>query len=516
METYNLFNEKIGEFLKKHLANHELEYRGKKIIHDPLWGSNLFYPWEVALIDTPLFQRLRRIHQTGTAFFTYPSSCHNRFTHSIGVAILADRLIKKLRDDSILAKDSKIEITNKDIYEVRLAGLLHDMGHCFFSHTSEQVFKNLIDFHKIKSEFQLFKKKKVCPHEIFAFLMITHPIFIEFMSRIEKLMFKNGVDFPDIHNIAKIIIGADLEPKKRFLKEIITGPYDVDKLEYLYRDGYHAGLKIAYDIDRYFYRITIGDTSSYSGVKDEMRLIMDLSGVTAAEQLIFSKMMLFSYIYHHQKVRSADCLVRDIVFNLLQDKKLPISIEHPCDFLNYTDYDLLSCFAITGDDEFNKLVLALQNRVLLKRCFVICKDYVIGISADQEIAENYEQFCISIRDIFIEQKRIRSMILERINKISEKTYTINDIYIDLPEVPSIEEAAKAPVKLPNGNIEPMSKYYQLEGWQKVYEVKKLRGYFYVKSELVEEANKIIREIIAEEYHLKFSELSSLLAKVGSS
>jgi len=516
METYESFSEKVGGFLSKQLANHELENRGKKIIHDPLWGSNLFYPWEVAIIDTPLFQRLRRIHQTGTAFHTYPSSCHNRFTHSIGVTILADRLIKKLREDSILTKDSKIEITNKDIYEVRLAGLLHDMGHCFFSHTSEQVFKNLIHFQKIKSEFPLFKKKKVNPHEIFAFLIITHPIFIDFMEKIKQSMFDDAKDYPDIYNIAKIIIGADLEPNKRYLKEIITGPYDVDKLEYLYRDGYHAGLKIAYDIDRYFYRITIGDTSKYSGVTGEMRLIMDLSGVTAAEQLIFSKMMLFSYIYHHQKVRSADCLVRDIVFKLLEKREVPINIEHPCDFLNYTDYDLMSCFALSGDEEFSRLVLRLQNRVLMKRCFVICKDYVTGIRADQEVSENYEQFCISIRDIFKEQKRIRSLILEKINKETGRTYNLDDINIDLPEVPSIEEAAKAPVKLPDGNIEPMSRYYQLEGWQKVYEVKKLRGYFYVRSELVEIANKVIREVIEKEYHLKFNELSSLLAKVGFS
>jgi len=69
---------------------------GMKVIHDPLWGSRLFYPWEIALLDTPLLQRLRRIYQLGTAYLTYPSGVHNRFSHSLGVTVLAGRLINRL------------------------------------------------------------------------------------------------------------------------------------------------------------------------------------------------------------------------------------------------------------------------------------------------------------------------------------------------------------------------------------------------------------------------------------
>jgi HD superfamily phosphohydrolase len=505
------FSDRIGLFLKQNLSDFKPDDRGPKVIHDPLWGSNLFHPWEIAIIDTPVFQRLRRIHQTGTAFFTYPSSSHSRFTHSLGVVVLANRLLRKLKDSAI---EKKIDIKDKDIYEVRIAGLLHDVGHCFFSHTSEEVFRNLEHFQQIKSDLPQLKKKKVVPHEIFAYLMMTHETFIEFWTHIKK-MFKSEEDTPDLLNIANMIIGEDGSPQRRFLREIITGPYDVDKLEYLYRDAYNAGLNLAYDIERFFYRITVEDTSKYSKVQGELRLVMDLSGVTAVEQLVFSKMMLFSYIYHHQKVRSADCLIRDIVRLLLLKTNPLVKIEHPCDFINYTDYDLLSCLMLNRGDKLSKLIGKLQNRELMKRCFVIVRDYVEGLNADQEIAGNYERLCGDMRDVIKGQMDLREKILSRINKESKKEYSLDDVYVDLPDLPSIQEAAKAPVKLPDGKIEAMSDYYQLEGWQKVYEIKKLRGYVFVKPEIASLANKVVRELLREEYNLNFDPLASQLAKINT-
>lgn len=115
-----------------------------KVIHDPLWGSRLFYPWEIALIDTPLCQRLRRIYQLGTAYLTYPSAVHTRFSHSLGVTILAGRLITRLREKAEILGQN-ITITKRDIYTVRLAGILHDIGHTFFSHASEQVLGPILD-----------------------------------------------------------------------------------------------------------------------------------------------------------------------------------------------------------------------------------------------------------------------------------------------------------------------------------------------------------------------------------
>jgi HD superfamily phosphohydrolase len=510
MTTTETFTEKVGDFLRKHLPL-AAEAKGEKVIHDPLWGSNVFFPWELAIIDTPLFQRLRFIHQTGTAFLTYPSSAHNRFSHSLGVCILANRLILKLKDHCSL--NLNYEISKKDIYTVRLAGLLHDVGHCFFSHTSEQIIKHLKDFHLLRKENAFFSKKKVHPHESYAFLILRHPRFGTFWDTVKSL-FKNNDEAPELGDIARIIIGSDISPEKRFLREIITGPYDVDKLEYLYRDGYNAGLTIAYDIERYFYRIQVEDTSKYSHVHNERRLVMDIGGVTAVEQLIFSKMMLFSYIYHHQKVRPADCIIRDIVYDLLFKRRNDVfPIGHPVDFVNYTDADFMSCFASAGGDEIGSLIQKLRHRNLLKRCFVITRDFVEGLKADQDIAANYERLCNDMRDVMKKQRRMREHIAKKLTKATKRHYDFYDIQIDLPELPPMEEAAKAPVKLPDGRIEPISDYFQLEGWERTYELKKLRGYFFVRPEVVNVANTVIKEYLQETYNLSFNPLASQLAKV---
>ena len=507
------FHDRIKLFLEKNLPRYVNKDVGRKAIHDPLWGSNLFFPWEIACIDTPLFQRLRRVHQTGTAFLTYPGASHSRFSHSLGVIILADRLLKKLKEDFAVKRQWDVLIANKDIYEVRLAALFHDIGHCFFSHTSEQVFKKLDVFRHIRSEEPVFADKRLNPHEIFSFLILRNEVFLDFWNELTPL-FDSKDDVPDLENIAKMIIGLDISPEKRFLREIITGPYDVDKLEYLYRDAYNAGLNIAYDIERYFYRISIEDTSRYSGSPDEKRLVMDLKGVTAIEQLIFSKIMLFSYIYHHQKVRCADCLIREIVMTLLSEDHPLIKIDHPCDFLNYNDYDILSSFMANGDDPISELVRKLQTRQLLKRCFIVCREYVEGIENDQDVSARYERLCTNMRDIFEGQIDLRNKLIDRINEKTGGGFGLKDVYIDLPDVPALEDTAAAPVKLPSGEIRPMSDYFQLEGWQKLYELKKLRGYFFINPQIVEIANEVIQELLLEEYGLSFSPLASQMAKVA--
>lgn len=507
----NEINEKIGLFLEKYLKEYKAENRGNKVIHDPLWGSNLFYSWEIAVIDSPIFQRLRRVHQTGTALFTYPTSSHSRFTHSLGVVILADRLLRKLQDPA-RSPTAAGTLSSKDIYEVRIAALLHDIGHCFFSHTSEQILGKMAIIHEVKKEEPFRGSDAIALHEIFAYYVLNHEIFINFWQDVKK-MFDDKGNVPDLSNIAKIIIGKDISPEKRFLTEIITGPYDVDKLEYLYRDGYNAGINLAYDIERFFYRIKVADTSKYSGVKNEHRMVMDLAGVTAIEQLVFSKMMLYSYMYHHQKVRCADCLIRDIIRTLLNEDHPLIRTDNIIDFLNYTDFDILSCFAADSGTEIDFIIKKLQNRDLLKRCFVVCRDYVVGFRADDKVAAAYERLCTHMRDILGDQIELRQKILEQINSRSGKKYNLHDFYIDMPELPLIEEAARSPVQLPNQEIEPMSEYFQLEGWQKIYEIKKLRGYFFVKSEIVDLANEVIRQFIQKEYGLTFTSMASQMAKV---
>ncbi|MBU0765442.1 MAG: HD domain-containing protein, partial [Bacteroidetes bacterium] len=125
------FEARIDIFLSNLLHPPTQKKYGYKIIHDSIWGTNKFFPWEVGVIDSPLLQRLRRIHQTGLANLVYPTANHTRFDHSLGVTILADKLANHLNDNV-----GNIVVNKRQKYELRLAAILHDVGHSFFSHVS--------------------------------------------------------------------------------------------------------------------------------------------------------------------------------------------------------------------------------------------------------------------------------------------------------------------------------------------------------------------------------------------
>jgi HD superfamily phosphohydrolase len=128
----------VSEFAELHLGEPHIP-RAPKVIHDAIWGTQRLYQNEVALLDTPLLQRLRQLHQTGFTYLTYPSVTHTRFDHTLGVVYQADRLGRAL-----LEKYQEIDPTLVDrqsIRRLRVAALLHDCSHGPFSHTSEEYYR---------------------------------------------------------------------------------------------------------------------------------------------------------------------------------------------------------------------------------------------------------------------------------------------------------------------------------------------------------------------------------------
>ena len=84
--VYEEFNTRAEVFVNKMLIDFKpASYREIKVIHDPVWGTIKFYPWELQILDSPLLQRLRSINQLGLAVLTYPSAHHSRFEHTLGV-----------------------------------------------------------------------------------------------------------------------------------------------------------------------------------------------------------------------------------------------------------------------------------------------------------------------------------------------------------------------------------------------------------------------------------------------
>lgn len=134
-----------------------IDVRARKIIHDSILGSNLFYPHEIAILDLPIIQRLRRVNQVDVVPLVFPSGNHNRFEHTLGVAVIGKKLIKALFDKiadinclGIKGFNNKDECYKYYLDHVRMAAILHDCGHGPFSHMSEQVYKHFPDIKEAK------------------------------------------------------------------------------------------------------------------------------------------------------------------------------------------------------------------------------------------------------------------------------------------------------------------------------------------------------------------------------
>ena len=354
---YADFEQKCERFVSQMLKGYvPADYREIKVIHDPVWGTIKFYPWELQVLDSPLLQRLRNINQLGLAVLTYPSAHHSRFEHTLGVAALVTKMADSINDGYSQGENGdERTVSRQDLNKMRLAAILHDVGHCFFSHLSERMYGNTEEFKTLKDSFEIFSTAQ--PHEILAYIIVNTPTF--------KRFFTDRVNYPektDAHvlfeDIGRMIVGAPIDTlyeqngrlvKKYYLTEMINGQFDADALDYLRRDSYITGLSLTYHIDRFLYKIKIVDREEQIDGRTvaAKHLTVPISGVSTVEEMIFGKQMLTRYIYQHQKVLAADALVYDIVGGLRSNGKL----QHPCDFLYYCDDDIYKIYDESGDPD---------------------------------------------------------------------------------------------------------------------------------------------------------------------
>src|SRR5581483_10808680 len=326
-----------------------------KVIHDSLWGTNRYSWIELAIIDSPLFQRIRYIHQTGLAFLVYPTAHHTRFEHSIGVVTLASRIF-----DALFQRyPEKFKEITEVVYhepndvprifellraELRIACLLHDIGHSMHSHASEFVYGNLPLLVEATQELGQFAGEKKGAGEVISFCVSQTESIRELITRAGTKVQKPELRERQLNfdNISLLIIGRSFHPLLQFMGSIVSGPCDADKLDYLARDSNFAGLPLKYDLERFLYTIglskgPIADTDQklthiYEKTKvkvtvrktgqhpvlDTLQLRPPKQLISTIEQITICKFMLFSYIYHHKKVRAAEGMLIKLLGRMVE------------------------------------------------------------------------------------------------------------------------------------------------------------------------------------------------------
>ncbi|XP_055458178.1 deoxynucleoside triphosphate triphosphohydrolase SAMHD1 isoform X2 [Psammomys obesus] len=218
-----------------------------KVFNDPIHGHIEFHPLLIRIIDTPQFQRLRYIKQLGGGYYVFPGASHNRFEHSLGVGYLAGCLVRALAE-----KQPELQISERDILCVQIAGLCHDLGHGPFSHMFDGRF------------IPLARPDKKWRHEQGSTEMFEHLVN---SNGLKDAMKNYGlVPKEDITFIKEQIMGPPETPedhswpykgrpaKKSFLYEIVANKrsgIDVDKWDYFARDGHHLGIQNNFDYKRF-------------------------------------------------------------------------------------------------------------------------------------------------------------------------------------------------------------------------------------------------------------------------
>ena len=235
----------------------------------------------VALIDTPEFQRLRRIRQLGLAYFAYQAAEHSRFSHSLGAFHLAARMVAKLRLGYRIPDEAQTA--------VRVAALLHDVGHGPFSH----VIESILDFH----------------HEQFTIEAV--------LSDRTEIGRKLSEYSPDLAANVAAIIRGDFE--HRALSQLVSSQLDVDRMDYLLRDSLMTGAKYGiFDLEWIIKSIEINEADDH--------LYVSAPGIYAVEDYLQARYYMYRQVYFHRTLRSAEAVLRVLLKRALDLARNGIAI----------------------------------------------------------------------------------------------------------------------------------------------------------------------------------------------
>jgi HD superfamily phosphohydrolase len=491
----------VNAVVEDSLRSHRPEtIRAPKVIHDTVLGSNLFMPHEIAVLDLPLVQRLRRINQVDLVPLVFPSGNHNRFEHTLGVTVIADRLANALGRRLKGREPSPAVMDDNYINHLRMAAVLHDCGHGPFSHISEDVYRVYPAIHdEIASNTRL---QGASPHEVLSFLIVTSPAFRDYFR--EHVQRPYHVEF-DLDLVADMIVGRANTPKVAYLTDIINGAFDADKLDYIQRDSHFTGIRMVLDLERLFYTVDVIEDKS-----GRIRLSVDMSGVSTLEQIVFSKMLLFSTVYHHHKVRSAECLFRSIFERLMATGEgvHGVRIDGPASFLRLTDTDVYALSVGSADVTVAELARDLCLRRLPKRAMVISSKTVTPdtLPCLGDLMALYEK-----PDLIAQ---VRESIADRCKQAGQDVSRA-DIWVDIPSGPKFKEGKDWPIKSPEsvGGFVRLRDMMPVEDWVRAFSENKWRGYVFTRPEYREPVFEATRATLRELFSIEVTPYSRVLCKM---
>ena len=498
-----------------------------KVFNDPVWGTIELLPWEVVLLDSPLVQRLRGVRQLGLAHYVYPGAGHDRLEHARGVVEAAERMLGRLARNAKHRRlygarpDQAIpDLSDDDHYVVRLAALLHDLGHGPFSHAIEPLIEQ-----RYANEFHQFSNAARTAFEGVGTVSVSEAIaaLLVLSPAMDSVLNHNEFAFPTAKTdlamrLVARIIGARSHLTASYLSGVVSEPVDADKLDYMARDGHHAGLSIGLDTDRLLSKIEVititpenvpprlSELRERAELSQQRRIYdmgISISGIGAYEQMIVGRVVLYDRLYYHHKVRAADAMAQRLVQVAEKERGKQFTI--PEFFLDVSDDTMievlggrLAAAEVTGGKtRANDLAASIRERRIYHRALAFASRFVAGIDGfpdeqtrDSERAALWRQVTHAL-DAFDAIQKFESEIFETAKRVSAVNPRLSElamslcpehIIVDLPANKARPGGNLLMTRTENDEVGLPNLFFDPERWSNAYEQQKRCGYVFCPRE----------------------------------
>ncbi len=350
-------------------------------INDPVHGFIGLTDLEAKIINSQPYQRLRRIKQLSGGHFVYPTAEHTRFGHCIGVMYLAGLSGKRLL--------GRMGLGNEKLQEVRIAGLLHDIGHGPFSHVFEEV---------------LLEKRNMNHEDVTEWIILK--------SELGDIIEAGGISKKRIGDLVR---GRQKTKRDLIIAGIVAGQIDSDKMDYLIRDSFYCGVNYGLiDIHRLIDSIEISK---------DYQMQFDINARGALESFLVARYEMFLNVYYHKTVRSVEVMLVKLI-NAADNILELTGFSTPEEFLELDDMSLISRVRSIDPSESEdakeakKMVTLLDSRVLYKSAF-------------EKVLHTQDQFVSKI----LTKRKVRESIQEEIASLAGVEE--DEVIVDVPTLPSI-------------------------------------------------------------------------------
>jgi hypothetical protein len=420
-------------------------------------------------------------------------------------------------------------VEEDDRFSIRLAALLHDVGHSTFSHATEPLIEErgggeLSEISELLlREFEVAHRVK--PSEAVAVLiLLSEPLKRVFGHARFRVPFSSKDQLPQ--TVCARILGSRRYLRAPYLSGIISGPIDADKLDYMARDSYFTGLPIGLDVDRLISKLEIititpdnvndpdlRERAEATANKRLYQLGVSLSGLTAYEQMIVGRVLLYDRVYYHHKVRCGEAMARRLFEVAEEERGRPFSVSEllssvPDDAMIYLLGGEMKAGEIQGGgDRSAKLGRAIGVRHFYHRAYAFAERFIAGLDGldEEEEATTRSALWMDLyegvqdralaRDIFELAKKLMETIpeLDRFGAHLGPEHVLVDVADEMATLPG----PKLLVRTESGVLTNANLFFNPEKWSNAYRNQKQCGYVFAPRE-VTEAVSLASQIIFEQ------------------